>query len=132
MSAAAAVWPSDANRHLLFAKFSGTLSDVTIVEGGLVSINEKLGTIVDGSTLEVLFSKDWDGTVAGIASATWGVVSDAYVTEDDDFFGAWFESGIVDLSCETGQIYLAFKYVGSGDSDSDGTYELDFVSIDAQ
>ncbi|MEM6514632.1 MAG: DUF5689 domain-containing protein [Bacteroidota bacterium] len=93
---------------------------------------ETSNSFSDGSTLEVLFSKDWDGTVAGIASATWGVVSDAYVTEDDDFFGAWFESGIVDLSCETGQIYLAFKYVGSGDSDSDGTYELDFVSIDAQ
>jgi hypothetical protein len=82
--------------------------------------------------MEVLFSSDWDGTEAGINTATWGILSDAYVTQDDDFFGDWFDSGIVDLSCATGQIYIAFKYVGSGIAAFDGTYELDNVSIDAQ
>ncbi len=39
----------------IFAKFSGTLSEVTVVEGGLVSVNEKLGNVVDGGDLEVSF-----------------------------------------------------------------------------
>ena len=93
---------------------------------------ETSNSFSDSITMDVLFSDDWDGTEAGISTATWGILSDAYVTDDDDFFGDWFESGIVDLSCASGQIYIAFKYVGSGNSDFDGTYELDFVSIDAQ
>ncbi len=39
----------------IFAKFSGTLSEVSVVEGRLVSLNEKLGTVIDGSALEVSF-----------------------------------------------------------------------------
>lgn len=39
----------------IFAKFSGTLSDVAVVEGGLVSLNERLGVVVDGRALEVSF-----------------------------------------------------------------------------
>ena len=43
------------NDTRIFAKFPGTLSDVTVVEGGLVSVNERLGMVVDGSALEVSF-----------------------------------------------------------------------------
>ncbi|WP_397543619.1 HlyD family efflux transporter periplasmic adaptor subunit [Roseovarius salis] len=39
----------------IIAEFSGTLSDVTIVQGGRVSANERLGTLVDGNSLEVSF-----------------------------------------------------------------------------
>lgn len=39
----------------IVAGFSGTLSDVSVVEGGLVSANEQLGTLVDGNALEVSF-----------------------------------------------------------------------------
>ena len=39
----------------IYAKFPGTLSDVSVVEGRLVSVNEQLGMIVDGSALEVSF-----------------------------------------------------------------------------
>jgi len=84
----------------------------------------------DGSEMELLFSNDWDGTTANIASATWGVLPAAYIVQDSDFFGAWLDSGNVDLSCATGTIYIAFKYTGSGQSGSDGTYELDDISID--
>lgn len=49
----------EATRNLadtrIYAKFPGTLSDVTVVEGGLVSVNERLGMVVDGSALEVSF-----------------------------------------------------------------------------
>jgi len=37
------------------AGFSGTLTDVTVVQGGLVSANEKLANLVDGDKLEVTF-----------------------------------------------------------------------------
>ena len=92
---------------------------------------ETSNSFSDGSTMEVLLSKDWDGTTAGVATATWAIVDDAYVTQDSDFFGSWFDSGLVDLSCETGQIYIAFKYVGNDapTDDFNGTYELDNIRI---
>ncbi|MAP54252.1 DUF5689 domain-containing protein [Altibacter sp.] len=83
----------------------------------------------DGSTLEVLFSSDWDGNPATITSATWSLLSDAYVVEDGEFFGDWFTSGNVDLSCITGSGYIAWKYTGSGEAAFDGTYELDEIEI---
>jgi hypothetical protein len=85
----------------------------------------------DGSEMELLFSPDWDGTEANITSANWGVLPAAYIVQDGDFFGTWFDSGIVDLSCGTGTIHIAFKYTGSGDAAFDGTYELDDISIDS-
>ena len=84
----------------------------------------------DSSFMEVLYSLDWDGTEETITSATWGVLSAAYVVKDTDSFAEWFSSGIVDLSCESGTIYIAFKYTGSGQSSFDGVYELDDISID--
>lgn len=39
----------------IYAKFNGTLSEVSVVEGGLVSLNEQLGMVVDGAALEVSF-----------------------------------------------------------------------------
>ena len=86
----------------------------------------------DSSTLKVLFSNDWDGSENNIVFANWGIVSDAYITQNDDFFGQWFESGNVDLSCESGQVHFAFKYIGNGQDIFNGTYELDAVSINAQ
>ncbi|NQY00937.1 MAG: hypothetical protein HRT70_07380 [Flavobacteriaceae bacterium] len=83
----------------------------------------------DNSELELMFSNDWDGTTDGISSATWGVVPAAYITQDSDFYGAWFDSGIVDLSCGEGVLHFAFKYTGSGASDFDGTYEIDHIRI---
>ena len=39
----------------ILAGFSGTLSDVAVVKGRLVSVNEKLATLVDPEALEVVF-----------------------------------------------------------------------------
>lgn len=87
-------------------------------------------SLADGSYLEVLYSLDWDGTEAQITSATWGVLSAAYVVKDTDSFVPWFNSGTVDLSCVTGTIHIAFKYTGSGHETFDGVYELDAISVD--
>ena len=90
---------------------------------------ETSNSFADASNLDVMFSNDWDGTIDGVLSATWGVLPAAYVVQDSDSFSSWFESGIVDLSCGSGKIHIAFKYTGSGDSANDGTYELDNFKI---
>jgi len=83
----------------------------------------------DGSILELFFSSDWDGTEGGVASATWDLLPAAYIVQDDDFFGDWFNSGNVNLSCINGSGYIAWKYVGSGEEEFDGTYELDEIEV---
>lgn len=87
-------------------------------------------SLADSSYMEVLYSLDWDGTEANVTSATWGVLSAAYVVKDSDSFAQWFSSGNVDLSCISGTIHIAFKYIGSGQSTFDGVYELDEISVD--
>jgi len=86
----------------------------------------------DGSSMEVLFSDNWDGTFDGISNATWGLIPAAYITQNSDLFSSWFDSGIVDLSCGSGsRVYFAFRYIGNGNSGFDGTYELDNIKITA-
>ncbi len=92
---------------------------------------ETSNSFADSSTLDLLFSENWDGTTEGISQATWGVVPAAYITQDSDSFSSWFESGIVDLSCGSGTVHFAFKYTGSGETAADGTYELDNIKIAA-
>ncbi|MEP3838850.1 MAG: DUF5689 domain-containing protein [Algibacter sp.] len=87
-------------------------------------------SLADSSYMEVLYSLDWDGVEANILTATWGVLSAAYVVKDSDSFSAWFNSGNVDLSCISGTIHIAFKYTGSGQDSFDGIYELDEISVD--
>lgn len=85
----------------------------------------------DGSTLSLLFSSNWDGDETTIASATWDVLSAGVIVDDEDFFGDWIDSGIIDLSCIDSDGHIAFKYTGSGSADFDGTYELDEIQINA-
>ncbi|GAA3600725.1 DUF5689 domain-containing protein [Flavivirga amylovorans] len=87
-------------------------------------------SLADSSYLEVLYSSNWDGAEASITSATWDILSAAYIVKDTDSFAPWFNSGNVDLSCIEGTIHIAFKYAGSGHEIFDGVYELDDVSID--
>ena len=87
-------------------------------------------SLADSSYLEVLYSLDWDGTEANVTSATWGVLSAAYVVKDTDSFVPWFNSGTVDLSCVNGTVHIAFKYTGSGQETFDGVYELDDIRVD--
>ncbi len=50
---------ADAERRLaeteMFAEFSGTLNEVSVVQGGLLTPNERIAQIVDPDTLEVSF-----------------------------------------------------------------------------
>ncbi len=88
-------------------------------------------SFADGSILELYFSNNWDGTPDTITSATWSILSAAYITQDDDSFGSWYPSGNVSLACLKGNGYIAFRYLGSGKEAFDGTYELDEIEINS-
>ncbi|MFD0834536.1 DUF5689 domain-containing protein [Mariniflexile aquimaris] len=118
---------------------SGDVSNITWLITPAINLTGKNGvtlrfktsnSLADSSFMEVLYSLNWDGTTANIKTATWGVLSAAYVVKDSDSFVPWFNSGNVDLSCATGTIHIAFKYTGGGQESFDGVYELDEVSID--
>ena len=87
-------------------------------------------SLADSSFMEVFYSPDWDGVETNVTSATWAILTDAYVVKDSDSFAPWFSSGNVDLSCISGTIHIAFKYTGSGQDTFDGVYELDEISVD--
>jgi hypothetical protein len=89
----------------------------------------------DASTLEVLFSNDWDGTEAGITAATWSPLADAVIVPNSEFFRNFVSSGNVSLDCVDGTGAIAFRYTGS-EADgggrggaSNGGYQLDDVTI---
>lgn len=90
---------------------------------------ETSNSFADGSSMEVLFSNDWDGTTAGIATASWEPMADPVVVSDSEAFGNWVFSENVSLDCVTGTGAIAFRYIGSGDAGTDGTYELDNISL---
>ncbi len=82
----------------------------------------------DGSELELLISTDWDGTEATIESSTWDALN-ANIVSDSEFYQNWVDSGLVDLSSFSGNAYVAFKYIGSGQAPTDGTYEIDNFQV---
>ena len=86
-------------------------------------------SFADGSKLEVLFSNNWDGNTNSVTDASWGLLTAGYIIKDSDSFSSWPDSGIVDLSCSSGKMYIAFRYKGNSSSNFDGTYELDNIKI---
>ncbi len=88
----------------IYAGFSGTLADVAVVEGGLVSNNERLAEIVDADALEVAFRVSTSQYARLLDES--GRLNGAEVTVLLDIFG-------VDLST-TGQITRESAAVGEG------------------
>jgi len=88
-------------------------------------------SFADSSTLELLFSNDWDGTPENIPFATWDILIDAFIVGEEDDFEDWFSSGDISLDCISGTGYIGFRYIGRDDAQFDGTYELDEIEINA-
>jgi len=88
-------------------------------------------SFADGSSLEVLISTNWDGTEGNITNATW-IKLPAKIASNNSNFKEFFSSSFINLSNYRGTAHIAFKYVGSGDSDFDGSYELDNIIINAK
>ncbi|WP_379980521.1 DUF5689 domain-containing protein [Dokdonia ponticola] len=93
---------------------------------------ETSNSFADASTLTLLYADNWDGDTANIDDAHWRPILEGTIVSDDTFFQDWIASGNIDLSCLEGTVHIAFKYVGSGDANFDGTYELDNIKINAQ
>ncbi len=80
--------------------------------------------------MELLYSTDFDGTEAGIATATW--ISVPFTKSYIEDFGTWFtfvSSGEIDLSAVTGTAYIAFKYTGSDTANENMTIDIDNLKI---
>ena len=86
----------------------------------------------DNSKLEVFISTDWNGNTDVVSSANWQSLP-AKIVDNSASFDSWVHSGYIDLSSYSGTaVHIAFKYTGSGDENSDGTYELDNIKIEGR
>ncbi len=92
---------------------------------------ETSNSFANGSELEVLISTDFDGDSNNINSANWTVLP-AKIVSDGEGFKNWVHSTYIDLSNYSGTAHIAFKYIGNGNVNFDGTYELDNVKIIAK
>jgi hypothetical protein len=80
----------------------------------------------NGAVLKVLISTDFDGTTAGIATATWTEVPVTLPTADN----AFVSSGLTDLSAyESNNVYIAFKYIGSKAANKTTTFQIDNIKL---
>ncbi|MET0946548.1 MAG: choice-of-anchor J domain-containing protein [Flavobacterium sp.] len=81
-----------------------------------------------GAALTVYVSEDYDGTQAGIATATWTQLNPVLPTSTQADVSV--SSGIIDLSMyNSNNVRIAFKYVGSKQSGLTTTYQLDNIKI---
>jgi hypothetical protein len=79
------------------------------------------------NSLEVLISKDFDGT--NVLTATWEPLT-ANLPVTTSVYFAFMNSGEIDLSGYTGNIHIAFKVKGSGTNTAlDGSYQVDNIRI---
>ncbi|TCK68003.1 hypothetical protein DFQ05_1787 [Winogradskyella wandonensis] len=80
--------------------------------------------------IEVLWSNDFDGTEAGVTSATWTSLpfTKSYIVDPGNWFN-FVNSGPLDLSSVTGTAYIAFRYTGSDTANQNMTIDIDNVKI---
>lgn len=135
------VWSCKSFDNTKFAEFSSFYSTATTLndEAWLITskldftttIKETLNFKVEtrfsnGAQLKVLVSTDFDGTSAGIATATWTEVPVTLPAADNVFVS----SGATDLSAfESNNVYIAFKYIGSKPGGKTTTFQIDNIKL---
>lgn len=83
----------------------------------------------NGAALSIYVSTDFTGNAADIDNATWMLVNANLATGPSSGYGTTFvNSGVINLSCLEGDVYVAFNYVGSG-SGITSTFQIDDVII---
>ena len=92
---------------------------------------ETSNSFANGSKLEVFISTDFDGDKDHIKQATWTILP-AKIVFNGVSFKKWVHSTYIEISSYSGTASIAFKYSGSGNSNFDGTYELDQIIIHAK
>lgn len=124
------------NNYAEFSSFysaTGTNDEAWLITPAIdltTTTNEQLSFVTktrysNGYPLTVFISTDYDGTTAGISTATWTEVSFTKPTSDDVFVS----SGNIDISTyESDNVRIAFKYTGSK-SGVTTTCQLDNIKI---
>lgn len=80
----------------------------------------------NGAELKLMVSTDFDGTQAGIATATWTEKTFTLPSADN----AFVNTGFIDLSdIESSSVYIAFKYIGSKPQNKTTTFQLDKIKL---
>lgn len=81
-----------------------------------------------GSNLTVLISENYDGTKAGIASATWTNLNPTLPSSTT--VDVFVPSGEINLTAYKGKsVNIAFKYIGSKTAGQTTTYQLDNIKL---
>jgi hypothetical protein len=79
------------------------------------------------NNLEILISTNFNGT--DVAAATWAPLQATLPTQANDWYD-FINSGQIDLSAYSGNVYIAFKVTGSGTNTTlDGAYQIDNVKL---
>jgi hypothetical protein len=78
------------------------------------------------ATLQAFISTDFNGT--DVTTATWTPLSTARLVVQADGINKWVNSGLIDLSQYTGNVYIGFKYTNSGGT-SATAFRVDNVKI---
>jgi hypothetical protein len=133
----------DGNGYAEFSSFgSGAASNVAWLVTPAIDMNSHTGEVLafetaqhhldgdsDGNKLEIFVFTSFNGT--DIAGATKIEVTDQVALPTSAT--AWYEfvaSGNVDLSSYTGNIYIAFKFTGSGSNTAlDGAFQIDNLTV---
>lgn len=137
------VWHSRTFSNNKYAEFSSFYSAATSTgdEAWLVTPSLNINTTKNsffsfdtkvrfwtGSNLTVYISENYDGTKAGIATATWVPLNPTLPTSNQ--VDVFIPSGEISLEAYKGKsIKVAFKYVGSKSGGLTTTYQLDNIKL---
>lgn len=101
--------------------------DFTTTNNEALSFDSKV-RFYEGEVVTVFVSEDYDGTVAGITTATWTQLSP--VLPNASQVDAFINSGVLDLSMyNSNNVRVAFKYTGSRQTNVTTTFQLDNIKI---
>ena len=137
------VWSGKSFSGSKFAEFSSFFSnagttddawlitspiDLSVSTSKVMSFNS-VNRFYNGSVLKVYISEDYDGTIPGIATATWtqlNPILPASSTQND----VKISSGPMDISSYMGtNVRIAFRYQGSRSANPTTTFQLDDIKI---
>lgn len=140
-----AVWTEQVYKGNGYAEFtpykSGDTSNIAWLISPSIDLDAQDGEILTFQTehaypdaghepLEVFISTDFDGTEAGVTTASWTLLTFKVSYIED--YGSWFtftNSGEIDLSSYTGTAYIGFRYTGSDTNNQNMTLHIDNVKI---
>ena len=145
MNSGAEKWEARIFSNNKYAQFSAFQTGETNVDARLITPAINLNNTTDeslrfgfktgfynGVALTVWYSTDYDGsgTVAAVNAATWTQlpISKIPTVTDNSFAANFYSSGLVDLSAISGNVHIAFKYVGSSTGITT-TYQVDNIEV---